>query len=132
MDGPQSLGFSPEARCISSTSSLASERRAGSVRASMNAPTLRVVALVLFSGILASVSRRKASIGGKQIASYLGLMPLGATPSVLCNQTSVTMRFSPGQASTEFTFLPRRSTTRRTPDRLYLFESAFLGLHICR
>src|SRR5215467_4874699 len=63
MDGPHSLGFSPDTRCITSTNCFASERRAGSLSPPMYALTLTLVGLVLFSGILASLAIRKASTG---------------------------------------------------------------------
>src|SRR5208282_800059 len=51
MDGPHMFGFSPAALCISLTSALASARLVASARASINAATLNLVGLVLFSAI---------------------------------------------------------------------------------
>src|SRR5215469_4868094 len=52
MDGPHIFGFSPAALSIRLTSTLASARLVGSVRASINAVTLNLVGLVLFSAVL--------------------------------------------------------------------------------
>src|SRR5580700_9077597 len=51
MDGPHIFGFSPLDFCINLTSALASARLVASVRASINAGTLNLVGLVLFSAI---------------------------------------------------------------------------------
>jgi hypothetical protein len=51
MDGPHIRGFSPAALCISLASALASVRLVGSVMASINAATLKLVGLVLLSAI---------------------------------------------------------------------------------
>jgi hypothetical protein len=51
MDGPHIRGFSPDALCITLTSALASVRLVGSMIASINAATLKLVGLVLLSAI---------------------------------------------------------------------------------
>src|SRR5580704_6753467 len=51
IEGPHIFGFSPVAFCINLTSTLASARLVLSVSASINAPTLSLVGLVLFSAI---------------------------------------------------------------------------------
>jgi hypothetical protein len=60
MDGPHIFGFSAVALCINFTSALASARLARSVRASMNAATLNLVGLVLFSAIVPALRRSQA------------------------------------------------------------------------
>jgi hypothetical protein len=52
MEGPHILGFSEVALCINFTSALASARLVWSVRAAINAATLTLVGLVLFSAIV--------------------------------------------------------------------------------
>jgi hypothetical protein len=54
MDGPHIFGFSPAVLCINLTNALASARLVGSGRASMNAATLNLVGLVLFTAIAAA------------------------------------------------------------------------------
>src|ERR1035441_3963230 len=51
MDGPHIFGFSPVTLCINLASALASARLVWSVSASINAATLNLVGLVLFSAI---------------------------------------------------------------------------------
>src|ERR1035438_2375873 len=51
IDGPHIFGSSPVALCINLTSALASARLVSSVRASINAGTLSLVGLVLFSAM---------------------------------------------------------------------------------
>src|SRR5713226_2367554 len=52
IDGPHIFGFSPDALRINLTSALASARLVGSVSVPINAATLNLLGLVLFSAIL--------------------------------------------------------------------------------